>query len=251
MYDARYDEEQIRSNHFDFVAHMRKHLNENALLLDLGCGTCRKTAKMAEYVRSAWGIDYNDEMIRKAADNLTPKKIYNVRLTKANNFNTPFPSHSFDICTACLTTWSAAEVYRILKPGGLFLIETLSADDKQEIKRLFPDDDIGKRGYLSNQNCDERLFRLKTELGTFFNILDLQTVSSRTTLHTEDLITLLEITPTIRGFNRDSDFKYISPAIQNGSVTFVERRIYIVAEAKQMLTSGHSSNQTESEQMNQ
>ena len=242
MYDARYDNEQIRSNHFDFISQMRRFISENALLLDLGCGTCRKTEKMAKIVKTVWGTDRNEEMLRKASENLVEKQISNITLVKTDNYNTPFSSHSFDICTACLTRWSSSEVCRILKPGGLFLIETLLPEDKQEIKQLFPDDCIGKRGYLSNQNSQERILYLTTELGAFFEILNMQTVVSETTLPLEGLITLLELTPTIRGFDRKIDCDRLSPLVQNDFVTFTERRIYIAAKAKTPLVWGNSSN---------
>ena len=239
MYDARYDEERIRSSQFDFVSYMNKYLSENDLLLDLGCGTCRKTEKMAKIVKTVWATDRNEEMIRKASENLADKQITNVTLVRTDNHNTPFSSHSFDICTACLTHWSTAEVYRILKPDGLFLIETLCPEDKQEIKQLFPDDSIGKRGYLSNQSSRERILQLTTELGTFFEILNLQTVVSETTLPLEGLITLLELTPTIRGFDRKIDCDFLSPLVQNDTITFTERRFYIVAKAKTLPAQGN------------
>ena len=244
MYDARYDDERIRSDRFDFVSLMRKYLREDALLLDLGCGTCRKTEKMAGMVRAVWATDRSAEMIRKASENLAAGQISNVTLVMTDNHNTPFPARFFDICTACLTSWSAAEACRVLKPGGLFLIETLCPEDKQEIKRLFPDDRIGKRGYLSNQDTRERMLYLTTELGAFFEILDTQTVTSETTLPLEGLLTLLELTPTIRGFDRESDSGRLASLVKNDTVTFTERRIYIAAKAKPPRAQGDPSGRT-------
>ena len=169
------------------------------------------------------------------------EKISNVFLVKADNHNTPFSSNSFDICTASLTHWSSVEVYRVLKPGGLFFIETLCPEDKFEIKQLFPDDQIGKRGYLSNQDSQERIKYLTTELSVFFEILNLQTVISKTTLSLQNLITLLELTPTIRGFDKNTDCDLLVPIVRNNSVTFTEKRLYIVAKTRSPLSQRNSS----------
>lgn len=236
MYDARYDNEQIHSKQFDFVSYIKKYLSANAILLDLGCGTCRKTEKLARIVKTVWGTDSNEVMLRKASENLKSKQIFNVMLVKTDNHNTPFSSQSFDICTASLTHWSSSEVYRVLKPKGLFLIETLCPEDKFEIKQLFHDDNFGKRGYLSNQNSQERIHYLKTELSVFFEILNLQTIISKSTLPLESLITLLELTPTIRGFDKNDDLDVLLKLVRNNSVTFTEKRLYIVAKSKSALT---------------
>lgn len=230
MYDARYDEEQIHSKQFDFVAYIKGYLSENAMLLDLGCGTCRKTEKIARIVKTVWGTDRNDLMLTKASENLIQKQITNVLLVKTDNHNTPFLSNSFDICTASLTHWSTTEVFRVLKPGGLFLIETLCPEDKLEIKQSFPEDHIGKRGYLSNQSSQERIRYLLTELSVFFEILNQKTMVSQTTLPLDDLITLLELTPTIRGFDKNKDYEFLRPLVNNNTVTFTEKRLYIVAK---------------------
>ncbi|MBQ2740174.1 MAG: class I SAM-dependent methyltransferase [Clostridia bacterium] len=231
MYDKKYDERSIRSENSDFVEFMLPHLGKEKRVVDLGCGTCRKVAKIAPYVDSVDALDRNERMLAQAADSLAEKKIDNVRLFLGDNFNTPFVSNTYDVCSTALSTWSPAEARRLLKTGGTFFIETLCPDDKFEIKKAFGQDDLGERGYLFGQTCEERVYYLRTALEAFFEVEEWLFTERQTELTEEGFLGLLELTPTIRGFSLEKDGDIVKRLLVDGKVRFTEKRMMIRATA--------------------
>ncbi len=233
MYDKKYDESSIRSENNDFVEFMLPHLGDKKRVVDLGCGTCRKVSKIAPYVDSVDALDRNERMLAQAAESLAKKQIGNVRLFMGDNFNTPFVSHTYDICATALSTWSPAEARRLLKTGGIFFIETLCPDDKFEIKKAFGRDDLGERGYLFGQTCEERVHYLRTALEAFFDVEEWVFTERKTTLSEEGFLDLLQLTPTIRGFSVEKDGEIVKRLLVDGKVEFTEKRMMICAVARE------------------
>lgn len=232
MYDERYDNEKIRSGKSAFVEYVKPYLRADMQMVDFGCGTCRKVLQFAPRVGNIDAIDRNERMLQRAAQSLAQSGVGNVRLFQGDNLNAPFSSHSYDVCTAALSTWSAAEAYRLLKPQGRFFIEALLPDDKGEIKRAFGEDALGARGYLFGQTVEERMMYLEISLRAFFSIEDITFFEQKTTLSEQGFLELLSITPTIRGFDAKADEGVLKNLVQNGEVTFTERRVFIRAAAK-------------------
>ncbi len=232
MYNEIYDSKAIRNENSDFTDFVIPHLRADHSVADFGCGTCRKVIKFAPHVNNIVAIDRNESMLKQATQSLEKNHINNVRLFLGDNMNTPFRSHSFDVCTTALSTWSNAEAHRLLKDGGSFFIETLSPDDKSEIKLAFGDDESGARGYLFAQSVDERLHYLLTALGAFFEVEQVRRTEKKTVLSTDGFVDLLEVTPTIRGFSIEKDKDIVKELSSGGSVAFTERRIMIKARAK-------------------
>ena len=102
-------------------------------ILDLGCGTGGVTIPAKERIGStgkAFGIDPSPEMIAIAKQKAIRSNIdidFRVGVIEA----LPFPDSSFDVVTSSLMMHhlpeqlqlkGAAEVYRVLKPGGRWLI---------------------------------------------------------------------------------------------------------------------------------
>ena len=234
MYDKMYDNANIRQENEEFVKFVRPFLSKDKLVVDLGCGTCRKVIKMAHAVKSVAAVDRNIAMLRQAKKSLKKAGTTNVVLYLGDNLNAPFFSHTFDVCTSALSTWNPAEVHRLLKPDGYFFIETLAPDDKFEVKQAFGNDEFGPRGYLFQQTVEERELYLKTSLEPFFEIEDMQYAKQTTTLFLKGFVQLLMVTPTIRGFSRVKDKGIIDGLTNNGVVSFTEKRIMIRAKAKKI-----------------
>jgi len=95
-------------------------------LLDVGCGTGFLIDLMAKHRPARYtGLDLSPEMIRMAEG----KQIEGAAFTVGSADRLPFPDRSFDIVT-CSQSFhhypypdkAMAEVLRVLKPGGLYIL---------------------------------------------------------------------------------------------------------------------------------
>lgn len=232
MYNSNYDSKCIRNSLSSHYAFILPYLREDMNLLDIGCGTCRKDLPIADKVHKIIGIDSNVEMLLQAKKNIQSNFIKNIETLYGNNFSLPFESHCFDVCNASLTSFSVSEVHRVLKKDGLFVVELLTSKDKYELKKLFGYDEFGLRGIYSNQLELERLNYIKKSFEPFFDLIELKKLEWETELTFDGLITLLETTPTIRGFSHDKDKLLLKKISNQESVTFTESRYYIAAKSK-------------------
>ncbi|MBR0471495.1 MAG: class I SAM-dependent methyltransferase [Methanosphaera sp.] len=118
-----------------------KHLNiqTNDTILDIGCGGGINIKRMAKNAKKVYGIDYSIESVKLSKEvNKTLITEGKVEIMEGNVKKLPFEDDTFDIITAFETVYfwpdieqSFAEVKRILKPGGTFLIgmETNGSDN--------------------------------------------------------------------------------------------------------------------------
>lgn len=235
MYSKTYDRHAIRRENPDFVSLIKPYLRPDMRLLDLGSGTCRKTLCLSPLVADIDAIDRSPAMLREARRNIRRAGARNIRLFLGDNLNTPFPSRTYDVITTALSHFSAAEAHRLLKTSGLFFIETLDPEDKDAVKRAFGRDALGWRGYLTEWSSDERLRYLQNALAPFFTLMEIQRTEKETTLTAQGFRALLQVTPTVRDFSPRRDREALRRLTENGSVTFTEKRIMIVAKAKETI----------------
>jgi ubiquinone/menaquinone biosynthesis C-methylase UbiE len=99
-------------------------------MLDIGCGVGRMDGAFAEMFGEVWGIDISEEMLNKAKKAVNQD---NIRFLKVNGLDLKcFQCNFFDFVFSYLTfqhfpkiknVWAHfAEIYRVLKPGGLFKV---------------------------------------------------------------------------------------------------------------------------------
>ena len=105
--------------------------------VDLGSGRGNDVIKMAEEVGESgfvYGIDISEGMIAKAEANLAKFEVSNAKILKAELENLPLATDMVDcIISNCtinhatnkMAVWN--EVYRILKPGGRFVVSDIYA----------------------------------------------------------------------------------------------------------------------------
>lgn len=66
-------------------------------------------------------------------------------------------------------------------------------------------------------------------------MMEIQRTEKETTLTAQGFRALLQVTPTVRDFSPRRDRETLRRLTENGSVTFTEKRIMIVAKAKETI----------------
>jgi ubiquinone/menaquinone biosynthesis C-methylase UbiE len=96
-------------------------------VLDLGCGTGRYCALLAERGAEVVGIDASDEMLARAREKLSSTRHFELRQGMIEQVT--FPSDSFDLVLCALTLGHLpglgsifGHVSRMLRPGGRMVI---------------------------------------------------------------------------------------------------------------------------------
>jgi ubiquinone/menaquinone biosynthesis C-methylase UbiE/DNA-binding transcriptional MerR regulator len=117
----------------------------NASILELGCGDGSLWAKNADRIPEGWDItltDFSPGMLKDAKDNLSGiDKSFNFKLADAMDI--PFDEGSFDVVMANHMLYHVpdidrafSEIYRVLKPGGLFYASTVGKDHMAEMREI-------------------------------------------------------------------------------------------------------------------
>ncbi len=108
---------------------------EGEVCIDLGSGRGTDVLRMAESVGSSgfvYGIDISEGMIEKAKQNAEKFSVKNVRFMKSQLEKIDLPDNTADLIISNCTinhandkfeVWS--EVYRLLKPGGRFIVSDI------------------------------------------------------------------------------------------------------------------------------
>ena len=109
-------------------------LNENALVLDAGCGAGHTALAFAPGVARVVACDFTGAMLEHVETLAQERGIHNIETQLADVEDLPFPARSFDLV---VTRYSAhhwqrpqralAEFRRLLKPDGVFLISDIMA----------------------------------------------------------------------------------------------------------------------------
>jgi SAM-dependent methyltransferase len=97
-------------------------------LLEIGCGTGYTACLMAkEYQAKVIASDVNSRVLKETKKRVVKQGLGNkVKVMKADSRRLPFPPSSFDVVIAesvlafCDAEKVASEVFRVLKPGGVF-----------------------------------------------------------------------------------------------------------------------------------
>lgn len=109
----------------------RHYLKDTDAVLEFGCGTGTTALRLAPHVSRMVATDLSSEMIAIARERATGQACSNAEFTVATFDGAPWPDSSFDAVLAFNLLHLApdrvsalAQVYRLLKPGGLFVSKT-------------------------------------------------------------------------------------------------------------------------------
>jgi ubiquinone/menaquinone biosynthesis C-methylase UbiE len=112
------------------------------VVLDLGCGVGHTLRRVAPLVRSAIGADATAGMLEGARTLMTREGIGNVTLVVTTAEALPFPDATFDgvVCRLAAHHFADvprafAEVARVLRPGGRFVLSDSYAPDDTALDR--------------------------------------------------------------------------------------------------------------------
>jgi ubiquinone/menaquinone biosynthesis C-methylase UbiE len=125
----------------------RARLQHGERLLDVGCGTATLllAAKAQDSSIEAIGIDSDEQVLALAKKKIAANKL-KVEVMQARAEKLPFPADSFDIVTSTLIfhhlptevkKLAMQEIYRVLKPGGRFLLADFGQLQGVLLKTLF------------------------------------------------------------------------------------------------------------------
>jgi 2-polyprenyl-3-methyl-5-hydroxy-6-metoxy-1,4-benzoquinol methylase len=114
----------------------RDHLRPDMTLLEFGCGTGGTAISHAPYVQHIRAIDFSEAMLSIARSKAAAAGVGNVRFERADITDFVAPDASFDVILGLsilhlLADKDAvlAKVFRLLKPGGIFISSTTCVGD--------------------------------------------------------------------------------------------------------------------------
>ena len=119
-----------------------ERLNGAKRIADLGCGTGEMLARLLKKDVSALiGVDASPEMLEQAKIRLPEQKKFELRLGELENL--PMRDREIDAAVMSMVLYhipepekSIKEVYRVLKPGGIFLLADFLQHTQEEIKEI-------------------------------------------------------------------------------------------------------------------
>ena len=205
-------------------------------LLDIGTGSGHKLQQMAKHYGLAIGLEPSIDML-KHAKTIQSSDPNNIQLTRGIGKMLPLIDESIDVVTAIHTWWDPKEIYRVLKPNGVILIERIGPEDKSEFTKYFGKDEKGWRGANLNTNLVEMAENIKHKLSPFFVDIDIQSKHWQTAYTGEGLWQLLNNTySTVRNFDPQIDYNNFDNAIQslshNNQIILTQNRLVITAHKK-------------------
>lgn len=126
----------------NFFEYLKKHVNKNFKVLDLGCGSGELTLKLSPYFKEIIGVDPFGDYIKTAKQQKKNDNIKNVIFRIADGKRLPFKNEHFDMIFSSRGPLSADidfmnEGSRVLKKDGIMLEETIGEKDKIELKKIF------------------------------------------------------------------------------------------------------------------
>lgn len=117
---------------------VRQYLNTNTILLDMGTGGGEYLLTLNHPYSNTFATEAYPPNFELCKRTLTPLGI-DVRQVFNDNY-LPFKSDMFDIIINRQASFDINEVYRLLKPNGLFITQQVGELNNKELRRLLTSD---------------------------------------------------------------------------------------------------------------
>lgn len=116
-------------------------------VLDVCCGTGKLSISLAKLVEPSGqvtGLDFSENMLLKAHNNIHKTPYQNITLIQGNALHLPFADNTFDCTTIGFglrnvsnIEGTLSEMYRVVKPGGTVLSVELAKPSAPILKQLY------------------------------------------------------------------------------------------------------------------
>ena len=182
---------------------IKKHVNENTRILDLGTAAGEKVLKKFPDCAEILGTDFSDEMIKAANKNLLQSGRKNISFRVMDNLKMDTPDNYFDLVTARHTIIDPVQIYKTLKEGGQLIIRGVDKLDCWSLKRMFG------RGQAYHDIKPISLIDYEAIMDAGFKDVELIPLHVMEYYKTkEDLYALLVKTPILDEFSEESFNEY-------------------------------------------
>ena len=182
---------------WDMYKEISSYTDENSLCLDLGTGGGEKAIKYYPKVGMLVATDFSEEMIKTAKSNLKGKK--RIKFAQMDNLKINFPDEIFSLVSARHTVINAKEIYRVLEPGGVVVIEGVDKGDCIELMDTFKKGDVERGKKAISQIDYEDLVNAGFKIVKRVEIFENEYYKTK-----EDLIALLLKAPILENFSEIS-----------------------------------------------